>query len=306
MSVHVSERRRQNRGSRSQLQTLKLTVLNPAGAATEVAARLVDVSENGIAVGTGVPLAVGAEVRVSSPEGINGRIGAHKARVRWCNPGRSGAFNCGLLFDDATESQPERERRGSSPAPELDADLPDLYEILQLAANADLDTIHRVFRILAQRFHPDNRETGDEERFKLLLAAYQVLSEPERRAAYDARRAVDNKTRWCIFDQSQAAVGVEAEKRKRQGVLSLLYLKRLSGGAQSLMTMHEFEELLGCPREHLEFTLWYLKEAGLIARTDNVRYGITVKGVDYSEEHGLWRPSTGRMLPAVGVTEPRA
>ena len=296
MPVHVSEKRRQNRGTRAQLQPLKLTVLNPAGAATDITARLLDVSENGIAVGTGAPLAPGAEVRVSSPDGINGRIGAHKARVRWCNPGRGGVFRSGLLFDDAKE--PEQERQAPANRPD---DLPDLYEILQLSANADLDTIHRVFRVLAQRFHPDNNETGNEERFKLLVAAYQVLSEPERRAAYDARRAVDNKTRWRIFDQSQAAMGVEAEKRKRQGVLSLLYMKRLSGGPQTLLTMHEFEELLGCPREHLEFTLWYLREAGLIARTDNVRYGITAKGVDYAEEHGLWSPSPGRMLPGVGA-----
>jgi len=42
----------------------------------------------------------------------------------------------------------------------FDASDPDFYEVLQLSPNADPDTVHRVFRVLAQRFHPDNKETG--------------------------------------------------------------------------------------------------------------------------------------------------
>ncbi len=67
------------------------------------------------------------------------------------------------------------------------------------------------------------------------------------------------------------------------------------------MGMHEFEELLGCPREHLEFTLWYLRENGLVTKFDNGRYGITVKGVDHTEEGGLRRR---RQLENADVAEP--
>jgi hypothetical protein len=49
------------------------------------------------------------------------------------------------------------------------------------------------------------------------------------------------------------------------------------------MTIHELEDLLGVPREHLEFNLWYLKEGGLVTRGDNGRCAITVKGVDEAE-----------------------
>jgi len=37
---------------------------------------------------------------------------------------------------------------------------PDYYEILQISVNAEPDTVHRVYRLLAQRFHPDNKERG--------------------------------------------------------------------------------------------------------------------------------------------------
>jgi curved DNA-binding protein CbpA len=62
----------------------------------------------------------------------------------------------------------------------------DYYEFLQISRNAESDTIHRVYRFLAARFHPDNAETGDAAKFFLLKQAYDVLSDPERRAKYDA------------------------------------------------------------------------------------------------------------------------
>ncbi|MEJ5370304.1 MAG: J domain-containing protein, partial [Bryobacteraceae bacterium] len=65
----------------------------------------------------------------------------------------------------------------------------DYYELLQISPNAEPETITRVYRILAARFHPDNPHTGDAEKFQLLRKAYQVLSDPQRRAEYDAELA---------------------------------------------------------------------------------------------------------------------
>jgi len=290
----ADERRRQNRRRGRTEQTLRVTLAGADGA-TEIAGRLVDTSDSGIGIETAVPLAAGSTVRVHSPDGIGGRIGAHKARVRWCERGSNGSFHSGLQFEDETTQESKNGHAAKAKAPE---ESPDFYEVLQLSPNADSDTIHRVFRALAQRYHPDNRESGNEDTFKQVMAAYEVLSDPERRASFDAGRLDTRRARWRIFGQPQSAVGVEAERRKRQGVLSLLYTKRVTEPHQPLMSLHEFEDLLGCPREHLEFTLWYLKDSGFISRTDNGRYAITVKGVDHAEESGIWRPSEAKMLPA--------
>ena len=67
----------------------------------------------------------------------------------------------------------------------------DYYEFLQISPNADADTIHRVYRFLAARLHPDNIETGHAENFQLLKKAYDVLSDPARRAEYDSKRRQD-------------------------------------------------------------------------------------------------------------------
>ena len=62
----------------------------------------------------------------------------------------------------------------------------DYYEDLQVSANADQETIERVYRLLAKRYHPDNQLTGDIEKFDFITKSYKVLSDPEKRAAYDA------------------------------------------------------------------------------------------------------------------------
>ena len=60
----------------------------------------------------------------------------------------------------------------------------------------------------------------------------------------------------------------------------------------------ELEKLTGRPREHLEFTIWYLVQKKLIQRTDNSLLAITVEGVDYLEERNQ-SMSLSRRLAAV-------
>lgn len=63
----------------------------------------------------------------------------------------------------------------------------DYYEILGVPRDADARAIKDAFRQLALKYHPDrNKEPGAEERFKEIAEAYAVLSDPEKRADYDA------------------------------------------------------------------------------------------------------------------------
>src|SRR5215207_9199920 len=61
-----------------------------------------------------------------------------------------------------------------------------LYAVLGVGRDASDAEIKRAFRRLAQQWHPDvNRDSGADLRFKEINQAYQVLSDPQRRQAYD-------------------------------------------------------------------------------------------------------------------------
>jgi len=59
------------------------------------------------------------------------------------------------------------------------------YEVLGITVDATVGHIKRVYRSMAQIYHPD-KPTGDAGRFCAIQAAYDVLSDPERRKRYDA------------------------------------------------------------------------------------------------------------------------
>src|SRR5579862_2957709 len=62
----------------------------------------------------------------------------------------------------------------------------DYYEVLGLGRNASEDEIKKAFRRLARQYHPDvNKEKGAEAHFKEVNEAYEVLGDPQKRAAYD-------------------------------------------------------------------------------------------------------------------------
>ncbi len=251
-------------------------------------ARVTDYSESGFGLEIRRSLQVGSEIRLKGDlaHGIVVKAIDVEAVVRWVVARPNGKYLCGVAT-------------GKSTATAFNTADPDYYEVLQLSQNADPETVHRVFRVLAQRFHPDNQHTGDEDHFKTLVRAYEVLSDPAKRASYDAKRP-QLQQRWKIFESAAAATGLEAERRKRHGVLQLLYVRRLNEPRDPAMSLHDFEHLLGCPREHLEFTLWFLKENAWLSRFDNGRFAITAQGVDKLESLGEYPQTLNRMIAAPG------
>jgi curved DNA-binding protein CbpA len=161
----------------------------------------------------------------------------------------------------------------------------DYYEVLQISRNADIETIHRVYRIMAARFHPDNPRTGDTETFLLLRRAYQVLGDPEQRTKYDSTRLIEEEAPLPIFELKDFVHGLKGEVNRRLGVLSLLYNRRRANEDNPGLSVLDLEKRMAFPREHLNFALWYLKAKGYVRQEDNSDCGITADGIDFIEAH---------------------
>lgn len=246
-----------------------------------------DISDSGVGFQCPLELPVGNTVYIQAedehPTGY--------AVVRHCT--RSGdGFLVGL------ELTPEARSSVSIPA----SDATDYYEFLQISPNAEAETIHRIHRFLAARYHPDNPETGDPDKFRRLSQAFAVLSRPDRRREYDA--TLQGKMAGPIpgFDSVDFMDGVDGEVNRRLAVLSLLYRKCRANVESPKVSLAELERQMGFPREYLDFTTWYLRTKKYITREDNSDFALTVLGVDYVETNYSKLPVLRKLLNAGNPT----
>jgi hypothetical protein len=295
--------RRQNNRKRADPSVVRVRLKDQTGNPRWATAYLRDVTEEGVGLSLMTPLQTGSMVVIRGTFG-EGRADVQlQADVKWCIEESGGVYQVGLELTNGQGARGRSERREAEPPPvdttqfSEDPEQLDCYEIMQLSPKASADTIHRVHRILAQRYHPDTPDTGNSEMFIRVTAAARILSDPEQRAKYDARYHATRQLHWKIFDQAEAALGPQAERAKRKGILGLLYAKAAHDIERASMTAIDFEEILGCPREHLQAALWYLKGKGYIQRGDNGRYTITVLGFDEMESQSFMpEPSNQKLI----------
>jgi hypothetical protein len=258
------------------------------GQASSCEANGIDISSSGIGVECSVELKTGAIVYVE------GRAGFARRECEVVHCARRGAtFRVGLEFrhELTTTTKPPASRH---PADHEQ----DYYEVLQINRKADLQTIHRVFRIMAARFHPDNPQTGDVEQFLRMKQAYTVLSDSERRREYDASldEGAEAGGPRAIFQMRDFVTGVEAEANRRLGVLCLLYTRRQTNPDHPGVSLLDLEKEMGFPREYLSFTIWYLRSKDFITIADNSDYALTADGADFIEEKAARSEIAARLL----------
>jgi hypothetical protein len=235
-----------------------------------MAVRAIDLSNSGIRVESSEPIDPHTDVYVRAERyGLTG-----STSVRHCSH-RASRYILGLEF------KPEA-RAGDSGDPEA---FVDYYELLQISPNAEHETIHRVFRIMAARYHPDNTETGDNEKFLLLSKAYSLLSDPARRASYDDLHRSRRIQPLPVFGLKEFAEGLEGELNRRLGILSLLYNRRRANPDNPGIS-------------HLEFAIWFLHEKQYLRTGNTSDYSISAAGVEYLESEIPSNAVVGKLLHA--------
>jgi curved DNA-binding protein len=179
----------------------------------------------------------------------------------------------------------------------------DYYEFLQISPNADADTIHRVYRFLAARLHPDNPESGDAEMFHLLKVAYDVLSDPAERADYDAKRKAEPDGQNPYSEQVDFMDSLDGELNRRLAVLAVLYYRRRTSPHLPEVGLGEIESRMGFPRDYLDFTIWYLNKKGYVTKGDSAQLALTADGVDFIETQRGNLPVLNKLLTS-GAGQP--
>jgi hypothetical protein len=180
------------------------------GNSRSVIANLVDVIGGGCGLALMTMLKPGSTVVLRGKFGENHSLDYLKAGVKWCTAQTGGTFRAGLEFlDHCSNFILDEEHTDCINPVALDC-----YEVMQLSPNADAKTVSRVYRMLAFRYHPDNTETGNSEMFIRLSEANQILSDPEKRASYDAAHRGAKRLRGKNFGEASTSAPSGREKQR--------------------------------------------------------------------------------------------
>jgi curved DNA-binding protein len=189
-------------------------------------------------------------------------------------------------------------------------DFPDYYEILQVSRHAHPIVITKTYRLLAALYHPDNKETGDTDRFQRVMDAAKVLTDPLRRAAYDHERFGFRPINGNGGDAVPEDAGFGRprhagdQRAQRQILLQALYNMRRNRPNQPGLSLMVILELIGCTVDEAQFTLWYLRGKKFIEPVDE-GWAITVAGVDFVESSGLDSGAEAPAAEMLSLAEPR-
>jgi curved DNA-binding protein CbpA len=172
----------------------------------------------------------------------------------------------------------------------------DYYDFLQISPKAEAATIQRIYRFLAARLHPDNPETGSGEKFLLLKQAYDTLSDPARRAEYDATYKKQAPQLVPLSTSIDFMDDIDGELNRRLAVLAVLYIHRRKNPYIPEVSLAEVEMRMGFPRDYLHFTLWYLRTKNYLTQNDSSDFTLTAPGVDFVEQNRVHVPALDKLL----------
>jgi curved DNA-binding protein CbpA len=170
----------------------------------------------------------------------------------------------------------------------------DHYAFLGVDPRADLEVIKAAHAKLAEKFHPDNRETGDEEKLNGVNLALEILSDPSLRAEFDKIKGISKDEGDLKFSGVGFFTALGREAALRATVLCILYDRRRLKPFTPGLSIRITESMLEVSSEELYFALWYLKQRGFVFSDDKSNLQITVDGMDYLENN---KPLPESVLP---------
>ena len=175
----------------------------------------------------------------------------------------------------------------------------DHYVVLGIEPGSDSETIQRAYSKLAMKHHPIKGDAPDEERFKSINQAFEILSDPAARQAFDDLRGGPKKEIPPTFSGDQFFQALSNEVTRRQALLCILYDRRRLKPATPGLSMRQVENMMMITAEELQFSAWYLKQRGFLVSDDKSNVTITVQGMEHLEEN---MPSVNGIIAMIKAT----
>jgi len=153
---------------------------------------------------------------------------------------------------------------------------PDYHQLIRAGVEGDSEQVDRLYRALAFRYHPDNRETGNSEVFLRIRDVYRIvsISQTLKPEAQIAKPSQDFSWRE----------GLRGMKDDCVSVLGVLCRRRMDDYRNAAVSQNELESLTRMTADQLGFILWYLGEKGAVTMSaGSSDYAISATGVEMLE-----------------------
>ncbi len=172
----------------------------------------------------------------------------------------------------------------------------DHYLVLGVDPKSDTPAIQRAYAELKEKYHPDNRETGDPVKYEAIGLAFEVLSDPALRRGFDEMKGVGHEKGNPKFSGLSFFDALGREAVVRIAVLCVLYDRRRVKPSTPALAMRHLEDLLEITNEELLSALWYLKQRHYVISDDKSSLQVTVEGVDFLAQS---RPVPEVVMPLI-------
>ncbi|MEO8051878.1 MAG: hypothetical protein ABI833_15780 [Acidobacteriota bacterium] len=178
----------------------------------------------------------------------------------------------------------------------LAAKFQDHYDVLGVEPKCDSGRCTARIQSSREDIIPTIKDTGNQAAFDSVNAAYEVLSDPAQRFAFDNLKGIGEDANCPQFSGAGFFESLGSDAGLRAALLCILYERRKSKPLKPGLPMRYVEAMLEAGIDELFFVLWYLKQRGWVSSDDKSNLLITVQGMDYLDSN---RPSAAMVLPHI-------
>jgi curved DNA-binding protein CbpA len=179
----------------------------------------------------------------------------------------------------------------------------DHYSILGVEPRCAPEAIQTAYDRMAKKYDPSNTQTGDEDKFQAIKLAHEVLSDPMLRVEFDKVKGIEQDDSNQLFSGYEFFEALGRQTGLRAALLCLLYDRRRKKPGKPALSIRQVESILTTTNDELAFSLFYLKQRGLVQSDDKSNLQITVDGMEHVERE---RPAAEDVFPFLKMALVRA